>query len=79
MDKLPLRLLIVLICLLFMIESIVLLNVIYRVYLEIWPFYEYFNLQVSSFFIKSNCCYAPIVILHPFLKQLDSCLSPQVA
>ena len=64
MDKLPLRLLIVLICLLFMIESIVLLNVIYRVYLEIWPFYEYFNLQVSSFFIKSSCCYAPIVILH---------------
>ena len=78
MDKLPLRLLIVLICLLFMIESIVLLNVIYRVYLEIWPFYEYFNLQVSSFFIKSNCCYALINILHSFLKQLDSCLSPQV-
>ena len=66
MDKLPLRLLIVLICLLFMIESIVLLNVIYRVYLEIWPFYEYFNLQVSSFFIKSNYCYVLTVILHFF-------------
>ena len=78
MDKIPERLLIDLICLFFMIDIILLLKVFDGVNLEILPFYEYFNLQVSSFFIKSNCCYALINILHSFLKQLDSCLSPQV-
>ena len=41
-----------------MINSTLLLNVFYRFNLEIWPFYEVF--------IKSDCCYAPIVILHFF-------------
>ena len=59
-----------LICLFFMINSSVLLNVFYSVDLEIWPSYECFNLQVSSFFIKSYCCYAPIVILHFFWSNL---------
>ena len=58
----------------------VLLNVFYSVNFEIWPFYEYFNLQVSSFFINSNCCYASIVILCFFwssltLSQPSSCLN----
>ena len=55
----------------------ILLNVFYSVNLEI--FYECFSLQVSSFFIKNNCYYAAIVILHFLLKQLDSSLSPHVA
>ena len=68
------------ICLFFMINSSVLLNVFYIVNLEIWAFYEYFNLQVSSVFIKSNCCYAPIVILQFFeatwlMSQPSSCLN----
>ena len=66
MDKIPERLLIDLTCLLFMIDIILLLKVFDRVNLEILPFYEHFDLQVSSFFIKSNCCYALIVILHIF-------------
>ena len=44
------RFLIELICLFFIIDSTVLLNVFYLVNLEIWPFYEYLNLQVLSFF-----------------------------
>ena len=70
MDKVPERLLIELMCLFFMMNSSVLLNVFYSVDLEIWPSYECFNLQVSSFFIKSYCCYAPIVILHFFWSNL---------
>ena len=50
MDKVPYRFLIELICLFFIIDSTVLLNVFYLVNLEIWPFYEYLNLQVLSFF-----------------------------
>ena len=68
------------ICLFFMINSSVLLNVFYIVNLEIWAFYKYFNLQVSSVFINSNCCYTPIVILHFFeatwlMSQPSSCLN----
>ena len=50
MDKVPYRFLIELICLFFITDSTVLLNVFYLVNLEIWPFYEYLNLQVLSFF-----------------------------
>ena len=68
------------ICLFLMINSSVLLNVFYIVNLEIWAFSEYFNLQVSSVFIKSNCCYAPIVLLHFFeatwlMSHPSSCLN----
>ena len=68
------------ICLFFMINNSVLLNVFYIANIEIWAFYEYFNLQVSSVFIKSNSCYAPIVILHFFeatwlMSQPSSCLN----
>ena len=62
-----------------MINSIVLLlNVFYSVDLEKWPFT---NILIYKFrlFYQKQFCYAPIAILHPFLKQLDSFLSPQVA